>query len=75
MDKVKFRNTIQERLDIVEKIKEHVDYLEYDINPIGGAEHMFEMMEQSTRDQIFEIETFLEAIKTSLFSCRAKKRR
>lgn len=69
MDKIKFKNTIQERLNIVEKIKEHVEYLEYDINPIGVAEHMFEMMEQSTRDQIFEIETFLEDIKTSLYKC------
>lgn len=66
MDKIKFRETLTERIKLTEELLEQVEYLSYDINPTGCGDHMFGVMYSNAIEQIEEIQNTLSKIKENL---------
>lgn len=61
-DPERFMSTIQHREDYLMELKENVEYLMYDNNPIGGRKDMLNMIKSNSLQQIIEINIVVEKI-------------
>jgi uncharacterized phage-like protein YoqJ len=55
-------STIKQREDYLMELKENVEYLMYDNNPIGGRKDMLNMIKSNSLQQIIEINIIVEKI-------------
>lgn len=55
-------STIKQREDYLMELKENVEHLMYDNNPIGGRKDMLNMIKSNSLQQIIEINIVVEKI-------------
>lgn len=64
----RFKTSIDERNDLVEQLNEHVSYLDYDINPIGCLETLYDVIPKCCLEEINDIEIILDKLKQNLYA-------
>lgn len=72
-DHDKFTETIRSREEMCKIIDEHVKYLSYDLNPIGGRTDMFNAMNKNAMEEIITIRALLDDMVASLMDCCQQK--
>lgn len=65
----RFLDGIKLREGICDQLLKEVEYLKYDINPIGGRKEIFNTMKKVALEQIIEISSKLDEIRKSLCDC------
>lgn len=70
MEHQKFKDSIPNRVELVNELLEEVKYLTYDINPIGPPTHlMWRTMRKESLKQINVCREILNKIELSLNDC------
>jgi hypothetical protein len=63
------REQHQQMIALADAIKEHAEYLAYNINPIGMPYEQWRMMVQHSQDELAEIDGLLPQLKAILTAC------
>jgi hypothetical protein len=64
----RFKTSIDEINDLFEQLNEHVAYLEYDINPIGCLETLYDVIPKCSLEDINDIEQILDKLKQNFYA-------